>query len=162
MWPVWAIITATVGCLALVRGDRNRAEMGFVILAGLIAMQGVKEVFTPHYWWIASCLLWVSCGGVVAGGRRQLSGARVLVALLLVASGACYAAGYAAGQEFGMGSQALFGADMFGLAALISMGGPILVGFFRDFFRGEWGRGNGLASHFLRGISSAETREAAI
>lgn len=162
MWPVWLLITATVGCLALVRGDRGRAEMGFVILAGLIAMQGVKEIFIPHYWWIASCLLWVSCGGVIAASQRQLSGASGLVVLLLVASGACYAAGYATGQEFGKGSPALFVADMFGLAALLSMGGPILVGFFRDFFGGKWGRGNGLVAHFLRGISSAETRAAAV
>lgn len=156
-WQTWVLITSALSVLALLRGECARAEMGFVILVGLLSMQWMKEIFHPQYWWVASFLIWVTAGGVIAANQRQFSGSGGLVVLLLVVSGVCYPIGRFAGESFALGSKALLIADVLGLAALCIVGGPVIVGFFKDFFGGEWGRNNGLGSRFLRGVSGSSS-----
>lgn len=156
VWPVWVSIAALIGCLSLLRGDSARSEMGFVILAGLLSMQMVKEVMHHDYWWVSSFLIWVTAGGVVAMTRTEFTGSNVAVSLLLVVAGVCYAAGKALGHEYGAASPAMKVSDIAGVASLLFVGGPVFVGFIRDFMGGEWGRGSGLGSHLLRGVFGGE------
>ena len=162
MWPVWTVIAAIIGVVALTRGDNDRSEAGFAILTGLVAMQGVREVMSPHYWWVASFLIWVSCGALIAVTQRSLYGASGLAPVFLLVSGVFYPIGYYFGDTFAAGSLSLLGADVMGLAALFVTGGPIIVGFFKDFCSGARAGGGSVASRFLRGISGAESRKGAV
>lgn len=154
-WVAWVVLAALIGSVGMYRKRHMRAEMAFAILFGLIAMQGVKSLFDPQNWWVASFLVWVLVASCITISQHRFRKDVAAVVLLLISSAICYAAGSIIGAEFGPGSLPLQAADAFGALALIIIGGPVFVGFIRDFYYST----GGLACRLQVGIHGCSVGE---
>lgn len=93
-----------------------------------------------HWQWIASAATWVA----IAGATQRHS---ATFSILTLFSAMCYAWGRVA--ETGWGGPPLVAADLFGFAALLSVGGPGVVNIIARMgrrFALAWGSGRGVGN----------------
>ena len=134
IWPIWVILAAFVSVLAFLSGQNQKAECSAIILIGLISMQIAKEVLTIPAMWVADSLIWIFAAIAVVAIRRQVSSQTTGIAVLLLLSGLCIPFGRFAGEEYALGSAALFFSDLFGAGALFWLGGSVIVRIGRNIF----------------------------
>lgn len=149
VWPVWVILTAFFSVLAFLRHERERAETLAVILIGLFSIQVAKELLQPSAMWVADSLIWIVAAITIVSIREHISAQTTGIAVLLVMSGLCIPIGRFTGEEYALGSVALFFSDVLGASAMFWLGGCVLVGFFRDIASRIFGMGGGSGTSVL-------------
>ena len=158
-WPVWVSIVTIFLILAILRGLKGRSEALAVILIGLLLMQISQQILHPQNMWVGASFIWICVAGAIGAIQRQNGSHLTGTAVLLLASSGCIFAGRVFGEAFAFGSFALALSDIFGLVAVVNLGGPVCVGFWRDFASGL--RNYGLVRAFSLGLSDPSIREAA-
>lgn len=132
IWPIWIIMAAFVSVVAFLSGQNQKAECSAIILIGLFAVQISKEIFSVPAVWVSATLIWICAAITVVAIRRQVSGQTTGIAVLLLLSGLCIPFGRFAGEDYALGSAALFFSDLFGAGALFWLGGSVVVGIGRN------------------------------
>lgn len=137
--------------MALLIGDRNARYCLAYCSAGLLAMQLPQVVHLDDWRWLFSGAIWSAVA--VASWRHS-----VTFFALTLTSATCYTYGRIGGYEFAPTSAPLFWADMAGLAALASVGGPHVARFIGDAYRG-WIVGGGVRGpDFDRSVRGLENK----
>ena len=120
MWILWVMITGGLGVLALKQGQRNLAHAFLWILVGLTLMQVYKYFLTGlPVIYFAYSLTWVLVGCAIQRYKRP--------ATLLVLSGLTYLGGYWFSASMLFLAPMFVVADVFGVLALLLLGGKAIV-----------------------------------
>lgn len=117
---IWASLLATaIIFAALSWGDKSSRRALLTCAAGIIAMQLFKAAGMGDLIWLCSSATWVSIGVYIlqVNGRDTAP-----CALLLIASGLCYAIGRMSGGFFSTGNPVMLAADFFGIIAMLFAG----------------------------------------
>lgn len=142
LWAAFLVITMLLALGAYVVGDYDRVRAALIIATGLILMQAAK-VIAPNHIAVFAAAIWVLAGDTHS---RLNNGRLPIISVLLVLSGACYAIGRISGEVIGSGAYSSLFADLFGIGALLVIGGPLVVGLGERIFNDSRGRDLGVSS----------------
>ncbi len=157
VWPIWIAITAFFSVFAFLTHQCRRAETLAVILIGLGILQITKLLMSIPAIWIAETIIWLIVIITIISIRKTITIEIAAISILLFLATICIPMGRIAGENYALGSVALFFSDLFGASAVFLLGGASIVSFFKDNFGGNSGMGNHSGTGFLgRLISGGE------